>query len=88
MNFITAYDVRKAGQEFCKTEGSDHYKGDIEPVDIMISKGIFEDFAIGNIIKYAFRYKVTRNLNDLRKAVDYGHMLCGEVILKNEAGSS
>jgi hypothetical protein len=71
------------GTEYCNTEGSTHYKnGDIEPIDLYISKDIHEDFFLGSIIKYASRFKVTRNINDLKKIADYAHLLCGVEIDK------
>jgi len=75
---MSIYDVRKLGREYCQTEGSAHYKGGgVEPIDLMISKGIIEDFCIGNIVKYATRFKHTRNLEDLKKVSDYSHILAG-----------
>lgn len=76
---LNVYKARHLGREYCcNTEGSEHYKeGGIEPLDLMIAKGTAEDFCIGNISKYAFRFKETRNLDDLKKASDYAHILCG-----------
>ena len=76
---MNVYEARHAGREYCcKTEGSDHYKeGGVEPLDLMIAKGLAEDFCIGNMSKYAFRFKKTRNLEDLKKVSDYAHILCG-----------
>lgn len=83
---ISVYQARETGRQFCLTEGSDHYKGKIEPIDYMISNGIFENFAIGNIIKYATRFKKTRNLDDLKKVADYAHILSGlEILQKGES---
>lgn len=77
------YEIRKLGRNYCQTEGSDHYKeGGVEPLDLMIAKGIIEDFCIGNIVKYAIRFKVTRNPVELRKISDYAHILAGVVIDK------
>lgn len=71
-------EIRKLGKEFCETEGSQHYKdGGVEPIDLIISKGLGKDFCIANIIKYATRFKNTGNLEDVKKAVDYGHILAG-----------
>lgn len=82
---MTVYEARHAGREYCVTEGSEHYKnGGIEPIDLMISKGIIEDFCIGNMIKYATRFKVTHNKNDLKKVSDYAHILCGVELLKDK----
>ena len=73
------YEVRKLGRDYCQTEGSKHYKNanSIEPIDLIISKGLIEDFCLANIIKYASRFKKTRNLEDLKKVSDYAHILCG-----------
>lgn len=75
---LNVYQARKLGRDYCQTEGNEHYKeGGIEPIDLMVAKGIFEDYALGNIVKYATRFKKTQNLDDLRKAQDYAHILCG-----------
>lgn len=77
------YSIRAKGRTYCQTEGSAHYKdGDIEPLDLMLSKGIIEDFCIGNIVKYAIRFKKTRNLEDLKKVSDYAHILTGAELNK------
>lgn len=69
---------RTAGQVYCKTEGSQHYKNrGIEPIEYAIANNRFEDFAITNIIKYAERFKDTRSPDDLKKVADYAHILCG-----------
>ena len=82
---MNVYEARHAGREYCNTEGSEHYKeGGIEPLDLMIAKGIVEDFCIGNMSKYAFRFKKTRNLDDLKKVSDYAHILCGVELLKKK----
>jgi hypothetical protein len=76
---MNIYDIRKAGREFCQTEGSDHYKteGKAEPIDLIIALGHGEGFCIGSIIKYAARFKQTQNLSDLRKVSDYAHIMTG-----------
>jgi hypothetical protein len=82
---VNVYQARRIGVKYCETEGSDHYKeGSLEPIDLMISKGIFEDFAVGNMIKYATRFKKTRNPDDLKKVADYAHMLCGVELVKQQ----
>ena len=83
---MNVYEARHKGRDFCnKTEGSEHYKeGGIEPLDLMIAKGLVEDFCIGNMSKYAFRFKKTRNLEDLKKVSDYAHILCGVELDKLE----
>lgn len=76
---MNIYEIRKAGREFCQTEGSEHYKAvdKLEPIDLIIAKGLAEDFCLANIIKYAARFKQTQKLEDLRKISDYSHILCG-----------
>lgn len=77
------YYYRNIGREACMTEGSDHYKlGDIEPFDLIIAKGMAVDFSLANVIKYAARYKETKNIKDLMKISDYAHILCGIEIEK------
>lgn len=72
------YELRAMGREYCVTEGSNHYKGgNIESADLIIAHGMGEDWMLGNIIKYATRFKITRNLEDLKKVVDYAQILTG-----------
>lgn len=76
----TVYEARHRGKAFCNTEGSEHYKSKddgVEPIDLMISIGVIEGFCLGNIIKYAARYKKTQDVKDLNKAIDYAHIICG-----------
>ena len=85
--FTSIYEFRRAGREFCcDTEGSTHYKSNetnIEPAEYAIQNGTHEDFFSNSIIKYITRFKITRNLNDLKKVSDYAHLLCGvEIITK------
>ena len=75
-------DVRKMGREYCQTEGSAHYvkireTNGIDAIEVAMANGIFEDFAITNMVKYALRFKHTRNLDDLKKVSDYSHILAG-----------
>jgi|GEM_PF-1654937 Protein of unknwon function (DUF3310). len=81
---MNIYEIRNAGREYCQTEGSEHYKAvdKLEPIDLIVAKGLAEDFCLANIIKYAARFKKTQNLNDLRKISDYSHILCGVKIAK------
>lgn len=63
-----------------KAEGSAHYKtGGIEPIDLYRDLGIFRDFALCSIMKYA-----ARNANsdggpvknrDMRKIIHYAELL-------------
>ena len=84
--YKTVYYFRHLGQQFCKTEGSEHYKAEheIEPIEVTIQHGLAEGFCLGNIVKYALRFKVTKNLNDLKKVADYAHILCGVKIHLNK----
>ena len=82
------YEIRAAGKAYCETEGSSHYKGgDVEPMDLIMAKGLGEGFCIGNMIKYAARFVKTRNLEDLKKVVDYAHFLVG-IELSNRASGA
>ena len=76
---MSIYDIRKAGREYCQTEGSEHYKTEdkVEPIDLIIALGYGEGFCMGSIIKYAARFKRTQNLDDLKKASDYSQILAG-----------
>jgi hypothetical protein len=51
----------------------------------LLTMEAFEGYLVGNIIKYATRFKVTRNTKDLRKVSDYAHILCGSVLLKQKS---
>lgn len=70
---------RDIGIHRCQTRGSEHYRSEnnIEPLDLIIAKDMIEDFSLANIIKYAARYKYAKNLNDLKKIIDYAHILYG-----------
>lgn len=89
----TLDEARSRGTDFCQTEGSEHYQankdeGNIEPMDLMIAKGLAEDFCLGSIIKYATRFKKTRNLNDLKKISDYAHIMAGIELYRKEGANS
>ena len=67
-----------------KRKGSGHYKSlTIEPIDLYKAGGILHDFAIGSIIKYAFRNrsKLSRldidglSIPDMKKIIHYAEML-------------
>lgn len=81
--------IRTLGKEYCVTDGNNHYseirkdKG-VDAIEIAIKNNVFEDFAITNIVKYALRFKKTRNKDDLKKIADYAHLLCGVEINKEE----
>ena len=79
------YQARARGREFCQTEGAAHYQAPgAEPMDLIISRDYSEGFCVGGAIKYAGRYKRTRNLEDLKKAVDLLQIYCGAELLKPE----
>jgi hypothetical protein len=65
--------------EILKQIGSEHYKtGQIEPIDLYRSSGMLRHFALGSIIKYAFRnsdLSKSINLKDLEKVKHYADML-------------
>jgi hypothetical protein len=83
---MNTYEARRAGREYCNTEGSEHYKGgEVEPLDLIFALGYGEGFCMGSAIKYASRYKNTRNLDDLKKVSDYAHILCGVELGQNDA---
>ena len=68
--------------EDLKKKGSEHYKtGEIEPIDLYRSAGMLRHFALGSIIKYAFRNADPSkpiNLKDLEKVKHYADMLIVE----------
>ena len=69
---------RELGKEALNTQGSSHYKtDDVEPLDLIFSFNMGQDFCLGNIIKYASRFKRTQNLKDLQKLIDYAVILYG-----------
>ena len=74
---LTVYDYRDRGRDYCRTEGSEHYQGGIEPMDFLISQDWAEYYCKGNIIKYLARHDRTGNIEDLQKAADYLHILTG-----------
>jgi len=84
---MNIHEIRELGKNFCQTVGSQHYvkireNGGIDAIEIAMANGIFEDFAITNMVKYALRFKHTRNLDDLKKVSDYSHILCGVELSK------
>jgi hypothetical protein len=63
-----------------KKAGSNHYKtgGGVEPIDLYLAGGMFRDFALCSIIKYAFRNRNPEeqlNEKDLLKIIDYAQKL-------------
>jgi hypothetical protein len=49
----------------------DHYQGDVEPIDLIVSLGIGPEVCVGNILKYVSRYKRKGGWKDLLKAKQY-----------------
>jgi len=70
--------------ENVKQEGSEHYKtGGTEPIDLYAAGGFLQGFAIGSIIKYAFRNRSgAMNVKDLNKIKHY----C-DILISYEKGS-
>lgn len=66
--------------EILKAEGSGHYKtGTVEPIDLYRSMGLFTDFALASIIKYAARQKQKGvNESDMNKIIHYARLLLAE----------
>ena len=63
-------------KEDIKNHGSQHYKtGGIEPIDLYESAGMLKHFALGNIIKYAFRNREVVCKKDMEKIIHYASML-------------
>lgn len=72
-----------------KKEGSNHYKsGLVEPVDLFLAGGIFQPFAIGCIIKYAFRQRKALSVSDCDKIIHYAEMLKCLAINKQKEGDA
>ena len=71
-------DTSKTWEEL-RLNGSEHYRGTVQPIDIYKSKGVFKPFALCSIVKYA-----TRNLdkdlnpNDIKKIIHYAELLLAE----------
>ena len=72
--------------EELKKQGQEHYKtGGVEPVDLYRAGGMFNDFALCSIIKYAFRSRneeqVNQGLfiNNMNKIIDYAQKLKASV---------
>ena len=68
--------------ENLKKRGSDHYKtAGVEPIDLYAAGGMFQDFALCSIIKYAFRSRTETKrpqhllISDLDKIIDYAEKL-------------
>ena len=82
---MDVYQARATGRKFCETEGEAHYQNtSVEPLDLITSMGYSEGFCLGSIIKYASRFKRTRDLEDLKKIADFAHIICGVEINNRE----
>jgi len=83
MTVADVYEMREKGRELLlQTQGSDHYRagGGVQPLELIASRRMLPDFAMGNVIKYATRHKVTQSPDDLKKIVDYACVLAGYYI--------
>jgi hypothetical protein len=76
----------KSSWEDSKQFGSNHYKtGSTEPADLLLAGYMFHDFALGNIIKYAFRCRMSGPrdyadiLKDMDKVIDYAQKLKAQI---------
>jgi hypothetical protein len=63
-----------------KSQGSEHYKtGGVEPIDLYVAGGIFKQFSIASIIKYAFRSRDLKDtdlfIKNMDKIIDYAQKL-------------
>lgn len=76
--------IRNEGGQWeeLKTDGSTHYKtGGVECVDLYRSGKMFRDWAMGNIIKYAFRCRREYQrepamvVQDMRKIIDIANKM-------------
>ena len=69
-------DQTETSWDVIKRDGSEHYKtGLVEPIDLYRSGGILQPFAIGNIIKYAYRQREQLSVSDCDKIIHYARQL-------------
>lgn len=68
-----------------KNEGSAHYKtGQTEPIDLYRAGDLFHDFAVGNIIKYAYRSRKQEGIDretlvkNMTKVIHYAELIIAE----------
>lgn len=64
--------------EDLKGKGNPKYKtGEMEPIDLLKAGDMLRDFALGCIIKYAFRNRgpVLLHITDMQKIIHYAEML-------------
>ena len=57
--------------EITKDVHPQHYQGEVEPIDLIISCGYGPDYCAGNVIKYVARYHKKGGIYDLKKAQQY-----------------
>ena len=69
---IDIYKIRKKGVELCKTEGTEHYYNEIEPIELIFALGYGKGFCLGNVIKYAARYKGPKQKSIVEKMLEKG----------------
>lgn len=71
--------LRNQAWEKLRADGSDHYKtAGVEPIDLYRDAGMFRDFALCSIIKYAFRNRDAGRAvksKDIAKIIDYAQKL-------------
>jgi len=65
-----------------ETNGSKYYKTDgVEPIDLYRDGGMLQDFALANIIKYAFRNRrgadrlSNKTVQDMNKVIHYAEII-------------
>lgn len=77
-NESTTYQGPQSWSEL-KQSGSQHYKtGGVEPIDLYRAGGMFRDFALCSIMKYAFRNRNPEepiSAKDMGKIIDYAQKL-------------
>ena len=57
--------------DYWHKQGSEHYKTNsgVEPIDLYKAGGMFQDYALTSIIKYAFRNRKELNRTDYDKII-------------------
>lgn len=72
--------MKRSKWQELKQRGSKHYRSDgVQPIDLYKDGGMFRDFALASIIKYAYRNRTrqteTINPNDLDKIIHYAEFI-------------
>lgn len=69
-------ELLKEVKKYIDSTYSEHYAGDIQPGEFMMSLGIGTEYFTGNVIKYASRYgrKEGFNKKDMMKVIHYAIM--------------